>query len=103
MRKRSATSLGRARRRNAARPVPPPLLAGATLMIHALPGLWTPGIFGLWETHAAPRFKDGEWCSSANYYEPKPAKDEYDHARDHYGFTYTVQPGNRVCFVNFRL
>lgn len=70
--------------------------------VNGQPGLWTPGIFGLWTEYVAPRFKTGETCSDANYYEPRPYANEYDRGDPHEGFTYTVQPGNRVAYVQWK-
>jgi hypothetical protein len=79
------------------------LLSGATLQINGKAGLWTPGIFAEFETHVGPRMRDGESISQANYYEPRPYNNEWDRGDPHFGFTYTVQPGNRVAYVQWRL
>lgn len=75
--------------------------AGAVLEINGKPGLWTPGIFGLFEYHVGPRMAEGETISQANYYEPRPYRNEYEKGWTDYGFTYTVQPGNRVAYVRW--
>lgn len=58
---------------------------------------WTEDILREWETRIMPRFKNGDWCSTANYFAPRPYVDEYNRGSDYWGFTYVVEPGNRVC------
>lgn len=63
---------------------------------------WPPAVYELWDKHVAPLFgKDRhgnqETCSKANYFHPRPRRDEYDHSWDGHGFTYIVQPGNHIC------
>jgi hypothetical protein len=59
--------------------------------------VWTPEILALWDKRVAPRFKEGERCSTANYFTPRPYVDQYNRGSNRAGFTYVVQPGNHVC------
>lgn len=59
---------------------------------------WSFDAWDLWNEHVSPGFKQGEWCSTANYYTPKPWRNEYDRGSDKEGFTFVVQPGGRVCY-----
>ena len=63
---------------------------------------WNDEIRQEWATRVAPLFKDDETCSYANYFTPRPYVDEYNQGSDRYGFTYTVQPENSVCFLQWR-
>jgi hypothetical protein len=58
---------------------------------------WDERIQALWDERVAPLFADGETCSHANYFSPRPYVDEYNRATRFEGFCYTVQPGYRVC------
>lgn len=58
---------------------------------------WTESTWKLWHENASIRFKVGEWCSSANYFTPRPYRNEYDRGSASEGFVYVVQPGQRVC------
>jgi hypothetical protein len=59
---------------------------------------WPQSVWALWEKNVSPKFEKGEWCSTANYYTPRPHRNEYDRGSDKEGFVYVVQPGQRVCF-----
>ncbi len=59
---------------------------------------WSEQIWKLWHANVSPMFLGGESCSSANYYTPRPYRNEYDRGSDKEGFTFVVQPGFRVCF-----
>lgn len=82
------------------RQVPEPAAPMHT-QINAQPAPWGKGVRALWNEHAAPLFKDGDWCGSANFFTPRPYVDEYNRGSDKAGFTYVVHPGHRVCFVEF--
>lgn len=58
---------------------------------------WFEMTWKLWWDNVSHRFEIGEWCSSANYFTPRPYQDEYNRGSDKEGFVYVVQPGNRVC------
>ena len=61
---------------------------------------WSTKIWELWESKVAPLITDEEMCSYANYFTAREYRNEYDRGSNKSGFTYTVQPGNRVCFVD---
>lgn len=63
---------------------------------------WPNRIWKLWNKHILPKFSEEEYCSSANYFSPRPYKNKYDKGWEHEGFIYTVQPGNKVCFIYLR-
>jgi len=65
--------------------------------IRGRPAPWDDHIRALWAQRVAPKFKDGETCSDANYFTPRPWRNEYDPGSETEGFSYIVQPGNRVC------
>lgn len=58
---------------------------------------WDARIQSLWDEKIVPLFAEGETCSHANYFAPRPYVDEYNRGSNREGFTYTVQPGNHVC------
>lgn len=57
-----------------------------------------PDIQALWEEKVMTKLKEGEWVTTANYYEPRPYVDEYNRGSNREGFVYTLQPGNHVCY-----
>jgi hypothetical protein len=64
---------------------------------------WTSAIWRRWYTvadDADPKWR-GVTVSLANYYTPRPYVDEYNRGSRYTGFTYTLQPGNRVCMVEW--
>ena len=65
--------------------------------VNGKPELWTLPMWELWNEHVAPLFKEGETCSTANYYTPRPYRNEYDRGSNKEGFVYVVNPGYRVC------
>jgi len=50
----------------------------------------------LWDKHVAPRFEEGERCTAANYYTPRPYVDDYNRGSSDEGFVYILTPGPRV-------
>jgi len=60
------------------------------------PEEWDEEIKALWEEEIEPEFKEGEWCSCANFFRPRRYKSIYDRGSTKAGFVYTVQPGNCV-------
>ena len=59
---------------------------------------WSKSVWELWFQNISPLFKNGDSCSTANYYTPRPYRNTYDRGSDKEGFTYVVNPGQRVCF-----
>lgn len=62
---------------------------------------WPADVLAHWTRRVSPLFSAGETCSQANYYTPRPYVDEYNTGSKDYGFTYVVNPGHRVCFLNW--
>ena len=62
---------------------------------------WSATIWELWESKVVPLFEAEETCSYANYFTAREYRHEYDRGSNKSGFTYTVQPGNHVCFVDW--
>lgn len=64
---------------------------------------WTPEIQALFdhmiESHGG--LQEGESIEQANYFTPRPYVDEYNRGSHLWGFIYTLQPGNHVCFHNY--
>lgn len=64
---------------------------------------WSALLWMLWYTFADatdPKWKDVT-VSSANYYTPRPYVDEYNRGNNKAGFTYILQPGNKVAYVQW--
>lgn len=70
--------------------------------INAKPATWDKWIRALWRDRVEPRFRAGETCSLANYFTPRPYQDEWSPGSAMAGFVYVVEPGRRVCFVEWR-
>ena len=73
------------------------------MLVSGVEQRWTNEIFVAWSKHVVPLFKEGETCSDANYFTPRPYVDEYNKGSPYYGFTYTVQPKNDVAQVRWKL
>ena len=58
---------------------------------------WNVATWKLWNEYVAPLSSKGEMCSSANYFTPRPFKNEYDLGTKTEGFVYVVVPGFKVC------
>ena len=58
---------------------------------------WTVQINEAWQERVTPLVADDESISTANYFTPRPYRNEYDRGSNKAGFVYTVQPGFRVC------
>jgi hypothetical protein len=69
----------------------------AKTTVNGRPAAWGEDISKLWLAKVAVKFDEGETCSTANYYTPRPWQNEYDRGSDKEGFVYVVQPGYRVC------
>lgn len=69
--------------------------------IRGQPDEWPEEVWKLWQEKVAPLFKEGETCSSANYFTPRPYRNEYDRGSKEEGFVYTIYPGPHVCFVEW--
>ena len=63
--------------------------------------IWPKRVRELWNERVVPRFKEGEHCSSANYFTPRLQDGEWIHANPHEGFCYVVQPGNNVAIAQW--
>ena len=71
-------------------------------MINAVTTPWSAAIILKWDEHVLPRFTETDTkCTDANYFTPRPYVDAYNRGSKTTGFTYTVQPGNRVCIVEW--
>jgi hypothetical protein len=69
-----------------------------TTTINSTPGDWPAEVWQQWEAHVAPRFQEGETCTTANWFTARQYRNAYDRGSDCEGFVYVVQPGNRVCW-----
>jgi len=70
-----------------------------TTSINGKPATWTPEILEAW-TKALQGIDDPAPVTSANYFTPRPYRNEYDRGSDEYGFTYIrSQPnGNKEVY-----
>jgi len=59
---------------------------------------WSLKVWKLWHAATKDSFKPDQWVSSANYYTPRPYRNEYDRGSDKEGFLFVIQPGQHVCF-----
>ena len=66
------------------------MILPARTMIRGQLAEWTEDILAKWRERVAPLFKEGETCSDANYFTPRPWRNEYDRGSDKEGFVYTV-------------
>ena len=69
--------------------------------INAKPEPWTPELYELFDAKVGPLMSEGETVSDANYFTPRPYVHEYDRGSKEAGFVYTVQPGDRVAFIQW--
>ena len=61
---------------------------------------WTVAIQAEWVKRVLPSLQNHHHVTAANYYTPRPYRDEYDRGSVAYGFTYTIN-GRHVCFVQW--
>jgi hypothetical protein len=63
---------------------------------------WPPFVLRHWQQHVEPLFEPGERCTFANYFTARPYRNEWDRGNNSKtGFTYVVQPGDKVCWFDF--
>jgi len=62
---------------------------------------WTDEIRSEWANRVGVKLEKDEWVSDANFFDPKPYKDQYNRGSDRAGFTYVLQPGNHVCYSHW--
>lgn len=65
--------------------------------INSQEAVWTDYIKGLFVRTIENNLEDGETISHANYFTPRPYRNEYDTGSNKEGFCFVLQPGNRVC------
>lgn len=69
--------------------------------INGTPATWPPAVWQLWNTHADacdPKLTVLT-VKSANYFTPRPYRNEYDRGSGEEGFVYTVSRPIRVCQI----
>lgn len=73
----------------------------SNMLINGKPAVWPDYVLSLWKREVIPLLKDSH-CVIANFFTARPYRNEYDKGSDKFGFTYTLQPGNRVfqCILN---
>lgn len=63
---------------------------------------WGPAELAEWRRRVAPLLQEGETVEQANYFTPRPWRNEFDRGSDTFGFCYIVNPGRLVCVVDWR-
>lgn len=72
------------------------MILPARTMVMGEDAPWDDEIKKLWNARVAPLFKEGETCSCAGFFRPRPWVDEYNRGSPYFGFTYTVFRAGRV-------
>lgn len=60
---------------------------------------WPPDVWAKWHDLTDKLPRDQGYYIRANYFEPRPWRNEYDRGNANEGFCYTVTPGRRVCLA----
>ena len=58
--------------------------------IRGEPSAWTPEIKAMWDERVVPSLEEGQVVNRANYFTPRPWRNEYDRGSAEEGFVYTI-------------
>lgn len=65
------------------------------------PAVWPLEVHLKFQEHINHQMKADERIINANFFTPRPAVDEYNRGSRNSGFVFTVNPGLRVCIVQW--
>lgn len=69
--------------------------------IDGTPAVWPLEVHLKFQEYINSKMKADERIINANFFTPRPAVDEYNRGSSYSGFVFTVNPGLRVCIVQW--